>query len=93
MEEHGLRQRDLLDVFGSRGIASSAWQAIDQQDAGEKARGVVHVPATSSFDVVTGLLEVLRERRERRRAVNKSPKSGLDDNYPDGGRGKRFQEY
>ena len=22
MEEHGLRQRDLLDVFGSRGIAS-----------------------------------------------------------------------
>jgi HTH-type transcriptional regulator/antitoxin HigA len=34
MEEHGLRQRDLLDVFGSRGIASevvSGKRAIDRK--------------------------------------------------------------
>lgn len=36
MEEHGLRQRDLLDVFGSRGIASgvvSAKRAISKAQA------------------------------------------------------------
>lgn len=36
MEEHGLRQRDLLDVFGSRGIASevvSGKRAISKTQA------------------------------------------------------------
>jgi HTH-type transcriptional regulator/antitoxin HigA len=30
MEEHGLRQRDLLDVFGSRGIASEVVRGSGQ---------------------------------------------------------------
>jgi HTH-type transcriptional regulator/antitoxin HigA len=47
MEEHGLRQRDLLDVFGSRGIASegvSGKRAISKAQA-EKLAEVFHVPA------------------------------------------------
>ena len=47
MEEHGLRQRDLLDVFGSRGIASevvSGKRAIGQAQA-KKFGGLFHVPA------------------------------------------------
>jgi HTH-type transcriptional regulator/antitoxin HigA len=47
MEEHGLRQRDLLDVFGSRGIASevvSGKRAISKAQA-KKLAGIFHVPA------------------------------------------------
>jgi HTH-type transcriptional regulator/antitoxin HigA len=47
MEEHGLRQRDLLDVFGSRGIASevvSGKRAISKAQA-KKLAEVFHVPA------------------------------------------------
>jgi HTH-type transcriptional regulator / antitoxin HigA len=47
MEEHGLRQRDLLDVFGSRGIASevvSGKRAISKAQA-KKLAGLFHVPA------------------------------------------------
>jgi HTH-type transcriptional regulator/antitoxin HigA len=47
MEEHGLRQRDLLDVFGSRGIASevvSGKRAISKAQA-KKLAQLFHVPA------------------------------------------------
>ena len=47
MEEHGLRQRDLLDVFGSRGIASevvSGKRAISKAQA-KRLAGIFHVPA------------------------------------------------
>ena len=47
MEEHGLRQRDLLDVFGSSGIASevvSGKRAISKTQA-KKLAGIFHVPA------------------------------------------------
>jgi HTH-type transcriptional regulator/antitoxin HigA len=47
MEEHGLRQRDLLDVFGSRGIASevvSGKRAISKSQA-KKLAVLFHVPA------------------------------------------------
>ena len=47
MEEHGLRQRDLLYVFGSRGIASevvSGKRAISKAQA-KKLAGIFHVPA------------------------------------------------
>jgi hypothetical protein len=47
MEEHGLRQRDLLDVFGSRGIASevvSGKRAISKAPA-EKLAALFHVGA------------------------------------------------
>ena len=47
MEEHGLRQRDLLDVFGSRGIASevvSGKPAISKAQA-KKLAEIFHVPA------------------------------------------------
>ncbi|MGA2181550.1 MAG: helix-turn-helix domain-containing protein [Bryobacteraceae bacterium] len=47
MEEHGLRQRDLLDVFGSRGIASevvSGKRAISKAQA-KKLAEAFHVPA------------------------------------------------
>ena len=47
MEEHGLRQRDLLDVFWSRGIASevvSGKRAISKAQA-KKLAGIFHVPA------------------------------------------------
>ncbi|MCL4855227.1 MAG: hypothetical protein KJZ78_28015 [Bryobacteraceae bacterium] len=47
MEEHGLRQRDLLDVFGSRGIASevvSGKRAISKTQAKSLAR-IFRVPA------------------------------------------------
>jgi len=47
MEEHGLRQRDLLDVFGSRGIASevvSGKRAISKTQA-KKLAEVFHVRA------------------------------------------------
>jgi HTH-type transcriptional regulator/antitoxin HigA len=47
MEEHGLRQRDLLDVFGSRGIASevvSGKREIGKAQA-KKLAEVFHVPA------------------------------------------------
>ena len=47
MEEHGLRQRDLLEVFGSRGIASevvSGKRAISKAQA-KKLAGLFHVPA------------------------------------------------
>src|SRR6202035_1976566 len=47
MEEHGLRQRDLLDVFGSRGIASeveSGKRAISKAQA-KKLAEMFHVPA------------------------------------------------
>ena len=47
MEEHGLRQRDLLDVFGSRGIASevvSGKRAISKAQA-KKLAELFHVPA------------------------------------------------
>jgi HTH-type transcriptional regulator/antitoxin HigA len=47
MEEHGLRQRDLLDVFGSRGTASevvSGKRAISKAQA-KKIAGIFHVPA------------------------------------------------
>jgi len=47
MEEHGLRQRDLLGVFGSRGIASevvSGKRAISKAQA-KKLAELLHVPA------------------------------------------------
>lgn len=47
MEEHGLRQRDLLDIFGSRGIASevvSGKRAISKAQARKLAQRF-HVPA------------------------------------------------
>jgi len=47
MEEHGLRQRDLLEVFGSRGIASevvSGKRAISKTQAKSLAARF-HVPA------------------------------------------------
>ena len=47
MEEHGLRQRDLLDVFGSRGTASevvSGKRAISKAQAKRLAQWF-HVPA------------------------------------------------
>lgn len=47
MEEHGLRQRDLLEVFGSRGIASevvSGKRAISKAQA-KKLAELFHVPA------------------------------------------------
>src|SRR5437764_8312807 len=47
MEERGLRQRDLLDVFGSRGIASevvSGKRAISKNQAKGLAE-LFHVPA------------------------------------------------
>jgi HTH-type transcriptional regulator/antitoxin HigA len=47
MEEHGLRQRDLLDVFGSRGIASevvSGKRSISKAQA-KKLAELFHVPA------------------------------------------------
>ena len=47
MEEHGLRQRDLLDIFGSRGIASevvSGKRAISKVQA-KKLAHRFHVPA------------------------------------------------
>jgi HTH-type transcriptional regulator/antitoxin HigA len=47
MEEHGLRQRDLLDVFGSRGIASevvSGKRAISKAQA-KKLAALFHVRA------------------------------------------------
>ena len=47
MEEHGLRQRDLLDVFGSRGIASEVVcgkRAISKAQA-KKLAELFHVPA------------------------------------------------
>ena len=47
LEEHGLRQRDLLDVFGSRGIASevvSGKRAISKAQA-KKLAELFHVPA------------------------------------------------
>ena len=46
MEEHGLRQRDLLDVFGSRGIAFevvSGKRAISKAQA-KKLAERFHVP-------------------------------------------------
>jgi HTH-type transcriptional regulator / antitoxin HigA len=51
MEEHGLRQRDLLDVFGSRGIASevvSGKRAISKAQA-KKLAEIFHVPADLFF--------------------------------------------
>ena len=47
MEEHGLRQRDLLDIFGSRGIASevvSGKRAVSKAQA-KKLPALFHVPA------------------------------------------------
>ncbi len=47
MEEHGLRQRDLLGVFGSRGIASevvNGKRAISKAQA-KKLSELFHVPA------------------------------------------------
>ena len=47
MEEHGLRQRDLLPVFGSRGVASevvNGKRAISKAQAKRLAR-LFHVPA------------------------------------------------
>jgi HTH-type transcriptional regulator/antitoxin HigA len=47
MEEHGLRQRDLLEVFGSRGIASevvSGKRAISKAQA-KKLAALFHVGA------------------------------------------------
>jgi HTH-type transcriptional regulator/antitoxin HigA len=47
IEEHGLRQRDLLDVFGSRGIASevvSGKRAISKAQA-KKLAALFHVGA------------------------------------------------
>jgi HTH-type transcriptional regulator / antitoxin HigA len=47
MEEHGLRQRDLLGVFGSRGIASevvSGKREISKAQA-KKLAELFHVPA------------------------------------------------
>jgi HTH-type transcriptional regulator/antitoxin HigA len=51
MEEHGLRQRDLLGVFGSRGIASevvSGKRAISKAQA-KKLAELFHVPADLFF--------------------------------------------
>ena len=51
MEEHGLRQRDLLGVFGSRGIASevvSGKRAISKAQA-KKLAEIFHVPADLFF--------------------------------------------
>ena len=47
MEEHGLRQRDLLDVFGSRGIASEVVggkRAVSKAQA-KKLAEIFHVSA------------------------------------------------
>jgi HTH-type transcriptional regulator/antitoxin HigA len=47
MEEHDLKQRDLLDVFGSRGIASevvNGKRGISKTQA-KKLAQVFHVPA------------------------------------------------
>jgi len=47
MDEHSLRQRDLLDVFGSRGVASevvSGKRAISKAQA-RKLAAIFHVPA------------------------------------------------
>jgi len=47
MEEHGLRQRDLLAVFGSRGIASevvNGKRAISKAQA-RRLAALFHVPA------------------------------------------------
>jgi HTH-type transcriptional regulator/antitoxin HigA len=47
MEEHGLRQRHLLDVFGSRGVASevvNGKRAISKAQA-KKLAALFHVPA------------------------------------------------
>lgn len=47
MEEHGLRQRDLLDVFGSSGVASEVAggkRAISEAQA-RKLAARYHVPA------------------------------------------------
>ena len=47
MEEHGMRQRDLLPVFGSRGVASevvNGKRAISKAQAKRLAR-LFHVPA------------------------------------------------
>ena len=47
MEEHGMRQRDLLDVFGSRGVASevvSGKRAFSKAQA-KKLAELFHVPA------------------------------------------------
>jgi HTH-type transcriptional regulator/antitoxin HigA len=47
MEEHGLRQRNLLDVFGSRGVASevvSGKRAVSKAQARKLAERF-HVPA------------------------------------------------
>ncbi len=51
MEEHGLRQRDLLDVFGSRGIASEVVggkRAISKTQA-TKLAVLFHVPVDLFF--------------------------------------------
>ena len=47
MQEHGLRQRDLLEIFGSRGVASeviNAKRAISKAHAREPAK-LFHVSA------------------------------------------------
>jgi HTH-type transcriptional regulator/antitoxin HigA len=47
MEEHGLRQRDLLNIFGSSGIASevaNGKRAISKTQA-KKLAALFHVPA------------------------------------------------
>jgi HTH-type transcriptional regulator/antitoxin HigA len=47
MEEHDLRQRDLLDILGSRGIASevvNGKRAISKTQA-KKLAALFHVPA------------------------------------------------
>lgn len=47
MEEHGLRQRDLLEVFGSSGIASevvNGKRAVSKAQA-KKLADLFHVPA------------------------------------------------
>jgi len=51
MEEHGLRQRDLLDIFGSRGVASevvSGKRAVSKAQA-KKLAECFHVPADLFF--------------------------------------------
>lgn len=51
MEEHALRQKDLLDIFGSRGIASevvSGKRAISKAQA-KKLADRFHVPADLFF--------------------------------------------
>lgn len=50
MEEHGLRQRDLLEVFGSRGIASEVVNGkrdISKAQA-KRLAGLFRVPAQLS---------------------------------------------